>query len=176
MGLRQANVYVKGLADALEIEESALVELLAKNRSGGFARVWEINDEDKYATCRLSTNRKDGDNFIPDFSDGFVRFIGSAYEKIKDVEIPVNAHGKSMGVPIQILSCEATTFFSEKTESTYHNYAVFAFDFVEAKSSNKKSSKTSTKKTAKSEKATKTSKAKKKTEPEEVEDGDDLPF
>lgn len=178
MGLRQANIYTKGLAEALEMKESDLIELLAQYRVGGYARVWEIEDKGNYATCRVSTNRKDGDKFIPDFSDGFVSFVGSAYEKIKDVEIPENKNGKPVGVSIQITSVEATTRYIEKKNSTYHNYAVFAFEFVENKSDEKKSTKSaksSAKRTTKTSKS-KASKAKTDDGFQEMPLDDDLPF
>lgn len=184
MGFRQANIYIEGLAKALEIDEDTLLSALAENRSGGYARVWEINDEGNFAKCRLSTSKKDGKKFIPDFSEGFVSFVGNAYEKIKDLEIPENSNGKSLGISIQITSCEATTFYSEKKGETYHNYAVFAFEFVEEKSDDKKSSgKSKSSKNASTKKTTKSTRTKEKAEPEDETDGfqpmlldEDLPF
>jgi hypothetical protein len=181
MGFRQANIYIKGLADALGIDENVLSDALAKNRTGGYARIWEIEDKESYAECRLSTSRKaaDGKNWIPDFQDGFIRFVGNAYEKVMGLSIPTDSKGKTLGLPIQITSCEATTYFSSKTEKTYHNYAIFAFELVEenAKSNKSASESKSTKKTAKAEKTTKTKKQMTpETEPDEESGEDDLPF
>lgn len=179
MGFRQANIYITKLSEILNIEEAILMDAISQSRTGGYARVWEINDEENYATCRLSTSRKvDKKNFVPDFQDGFIRFVGNAYEKIKDIEIPTNSKGDSIGIPIQITSCEATTFYSEKTKKTYHNYAVFAFDFIENDSNGDKKSKETTKKTAKSEKKTRSKSKKTKDEDasEQAESDEDLPF
>ena len=179
MGFRQANIYIKKLSEQLNIDEVVLTDAIAKSRTGGYARIWECNDKDSYAECRLSTSRKvDKKNFVPDFQDGFIRFVGNAYEKIKDIEIPTNSKGDTIGVPIQITSCEATTFYSEKTKKTYHNYAVFAFEFIDNDSSGDKKSKETTKKTAKTEKKTR-SKSKKTSdedESEQAESDEDLPF
>lgn len=132
---------------------------------GGFARVWSVEDKGNYSICKISTSkkRKDGDGYDTDFQDGFVRFIGSAHEKIKSMNVT------DKGVAIQITSCEVTTPYNAETKKGYTNYAVFAFNEPEGSGgdSGKKKS------TAKTSKA----KTKAKTDPvPDEESEDDLPF
>lgn len=127
---------------------------------GGFARVWSVEDKGNYSVCKVSTSkkRKDGSGYDTDFQDGFVRFIGSAHEKISSMTIG------EKGVPIQITACEVTTPFNPETKKGYTNYAIFAFDEVESNNSG-----AAKKSTAKASKKAKTE--------EPVDDTEDeLPF
>lgn len=129
---------------------------------GGFARVWSVEDKGNYSICKISTSkkRKDGDGYDTDFQDGFVRFIGSAHEKIKSMNVT------DKGVAIQITSCEVTTPYDTEKKKGFVNYAVFAFNEPDGNDSSKKS-------TAKASK----SKTKAKAAPATDEDADsELPF
>lgn len=133
---------------------------------GGFARVWSVDNKGNYSVCKLSTSkkRKDGDGYDTDFQDGFVRFIGSAHEKINSMNVT------EKGVSIQITACEVTTPYDTEKKKGFVNYAVFAFDVPEGNGSG--STSTAKKSTAKTSTKTKT----KKEEPAEEADEDSLPF
>lgn len=143
---------------------------------GGFARIWSVEDKGNYSTAKVSTSRKrkdaDGNDYWEtDFQDGFVRLIGSAHTKAKELDIPVNDNGESKGVAIQITSCEVTMQYNAEKKKNYTNYAIFAFDIPDGNGGTKSSNikKTAAKTTKKSTK----SKTKKEAP---VEDDDDLPF
>ena len=131
---------------------------------GGYARVWEVENKGNYSVVKLNTSKKNKEgSYETDFQDGFVRFIGTAHEKIKDVSLT------KKGVGIQIKSCDVTNTYDPEKKKTYINYLVFAFDFTDSEAEPKKDSK----KPAKA--------AKKTTRPKEEEDevnidDDDLPF
>lgn len=130
---------------------------------GGYARLWSIEDKGNYSVGKISTSkkRKDGEGYETDFQDGFVRFIGSAHEKAKSIDLP------EKGITIQITSFEVTTPIDANTKKKYTNYAVFAFDIPDNNGNSN-----STKKSA-----AKTSKANtKKAAEEETPQDDDLPF
>lgn len=91
---------------------------------GGYARIWSIEDKGNYSLAKISTSKKHKgtDNYETDFQDGFVRLIGSAHEKAKDITVP------EKGISIQIKSCEVTTPYNAEKKRSYTNYAIFAFD------------------------------------------------
>lgn len=59
---------------------------------GQLVKVWSVDTEasEKYAVCSVSASQKnrDGDGYQVNFSNKFVRFIGPANTKIRELEIP----------------------------------------------------------------------------------------
>ncbi len=140
---------------------------------GGYARIWTIEDKGNYSIGKVSTSKKkkDESGYETDFQDGFVRFVGSAHEKVKGLDIPNNKDGNPVGVGIQISSCDVTTPYDAEKKKSYTNYVIFAFDFTDSNTnSTAPAAKSSKKSTAKA-----SSKAKKQVE-ETNEEDDDLPF
>lgn len=137
--------------------------MMDREGKGGFARVWKVEDKGKYSEVQLSTSKKNKDGtYETDFQDGFVRFIGAAHNKIKDVDIP------EKGLTIQITLNDTTTNYSQKTKTKYVNYVVFDFEVYDGSSGSTKSE-TNTKTTTKV-----ATKKKEKTVVEDTEE--DLPF
>ena len=136
---------------------------------GGYARVWSVENKGNYSVGKVSTSKKkkDESGYETDFQDGFVRFVGSAHEKVCNLDIPTNKDGNSLGVGIQITSCDVTTPYDAEKKKTYTNYVIFAFDLADG-------SATTTEKSSKKS-ASKASKAKKQVEESDEEDSD-LPF
>ena len=85
---------------------------------GGYARLWSIEDKGNYSVGKISTSkkRKDGEGYETDFQDGFVRFIGSAHEKAKTINLT------EKGITIQITSFEVTTPYDVNSKKKYTNY------------------------------------------------------
>ena len=133
---------------------------------GGFARIWSIEDKGNYSIAKISTSKKNDGGYETDFQDGFVRFIGAAHDKAKELKIT------EKGVLIQITSCEVTTPYNSETKKGYVNYAVFSFDIPD--SGNKKNTVTAKKDTKSTAKPT-SKKPKNEVDEDECED-DDLPF
>lgn len=94
---------------------------------GGFARIFKVEDKGKYAQVSLATSKKkqnaEGDaiTYETDFQDGFVRFIGAAYEEVMKLKIG------EKGTTIQITSCEVTNHYDPTKKVTYTNYCVYSF-------------------------------------------------
>lgn len=168
MGLRQCDINKKKLAEILGLDAETIDSALKESRAGGFARIWSVEDKGNYAVAKVSTSkkRKDNSGYDQDFQDGFVRLIGSAHEKAKEIVIPTNSDGIPLGVTIQITSCESTTPYDAVTKKGYNNYAIFAFDIPDGSDAAPTTGKKSTAKTSKAKKAA----------PVEDETDDDLPF
>lgn len=82
-----------------------------------YLKVWKIKDvKDKYVEAQCSTSKKIADGqYETDFS-GFVRFVGHAFNKVKNM---------SEGDSFKILQCGVTTQFVKEKNTTYTNYVVF---------------------------------------------------
>ena len=149
-------------------------------RQGAFARVWSVNDEGKYSTVNLSISRKNKEtgNYDIEFTDGYVRFIGTAHESIKELDLPTRDEFDAKihkGATIKISSCDVNTHYDSKTKKSYTNYLVFGFEIPEdnfsgnnKQSGNAKGGKSATKGKLKT-------KASPKVEDNEEED-EDYPF
>ena len=93
--------------------------------TGNYAKVWASEDKGKYSVVELSTSKKNKETgeYATDFSSKFVRFVGTAHERLKDLD----ANGR-----IKLGNCDVTT--SKAEDGRYFtNFTVFSFDNVEAK-------------------------------------------
>lgn len=139
-------------------------------KRGGWAKIWEVtSDKGNYATARVTTWKalKDEEGnatgeFSNDFSDGYVRFVGSAYKKLKGLDILPKG-----GITIQITSCDVTTYYNPETKTTKVNYVIFAFNVPDSSNGAHKTTNKNTNKSIKS---------KPKKEVPVDDDDDDLPF
>ncbi len=97
-------------------------------RQGAYARVWSMDDKGKFCTCRMSISRKNKNtgSYDTEFQDGFVRFVGSAYNMIKGIPI------SEKGVNIRLSSCDVTNYF-ERNGKKYFNpqFTVFGFELAD---------------------------------------------
>lgn len=92
--------------------------------NNSYATIWSIEDKEKYSDGRITTSRKDQNgNYKTDFS-GFVRFVGDAYEKSKDLSERSRIH---------ILNCGVGNSYDKEKNVTYWNPIVFDFEHVESK-------------------------------------------
>ena len=98
-------------------------------REGAFATIWEITDEKKYASVKLSISRKDKESgeYKKDFS-GIVRFIGNAYKTVKN---------RDPETRIKLGACDVTNHYDKEKERLYTNYAVFECEVLQAQKKNK---------------------------------------
>lgn len=168
-------------------------------KRGGYAKIWsyydvtngatiELSDGKKmelspgnYSIVRLTTwKKKKGLNsteglpwnevYEVDFQDGFVKLIGSANAKAKELGFDTMSFDK--GYTIQITSCEVTTTYNAQKKKSYTNYAIFAFDVPQSQENN-------TKKPTKKTQKTKSEKTKSKSPivlDDDLMDDEDLPF
>jgi len=127
MAFCSANIYVKGLANDLGMNEKELSALIAKNRSGGFARIWAVTDRGEFSTVELSTSVKRVDesgkaHYETDMNNKFVTLSGQAHEAIKGVEIPEN------GLTVRLLATGVKTPYDAEKKVGYTNFHVYALE------------------------------------------------
>lgn len=148
-------------------------------RQGAFARIWSVNDEGKYSTANVSVSRKNKETnkYDIEFSDRYVRLVGSAHEAAKELKLPTRGEFDpryDKGVSVKISSCDVTNNYDARTEKLYTNYVIFGFEIPDNNNDDSK-----TKNTEKTQKTT-GNKSKTKTinkrETVELEDEDELPF
>lgn len=94
-----------------------------------FAKVWEVEDKGNYHVVSLSTSKKDKNTgkYETDFSNKFVRFIGTAHTMATNLKA---------GDTIKIGSCEVTNKYDKEKNTTYTNYLVYSFEIEGSNSSN----------------------------------------
>ena len=90
-----------------------------------YAKVWKIyppeKKDQKYTKVQLSTSRKQKDgSYNTDFS-GYVRLVGQAFEKSKELEAQDS---------IKILKCGVTTSYDKANNKNYETFVVFDFEFA----------------------------------------------
>lgn len=100
-------------------------------RQGAYARVWSMDDKGKFCTCRMSISRKNKKtgSYDTEFQDGYVRFVGTAYNMIKAIPI------SDKGLNIKLASCDVTNYF-ERNGKKYFNpqFTVFGFELADGES------------------------------------------
>ena len=86
-----------------------------------FAKVWEIENKGNYHVVSLSTSKKNKatGGYETDFSNKFVRFIGTAHNEASNLKA---------GDTIKIGSCEVTNSYDKEKKTTYTNYLVYSFE------------------------------------------------
>lgn len=86
-----------------------------------FVKVWEVEDKGNYHIVSLSTSKKnkETDKYETDFSNKFVRFIGTAHNLAANLKV---------GDVIKLGSCEVTNKYDKDKNTTYTNYLVYSFE------------------------------------------------
>ena len=86
-----------------------------------FVNVWEVENKGNYHIVSLSTSKKNKDTneYETDFSNKFVRFIGTAHTLAADLK---------KGDTIKLGSCEVTNKYDKEKNTTYTNYLVYSFE------------------------------------------------
>ena len=93
--------------------------------NNNYAKVWKIfpkeKKEQRYTVVQLSTSRKDKKTkeYSTDFS-GYVRMVGTAEEKSKELE----AQDK-----IKLVTVGVTNSYDKAKKTTYTQYVCFDFEF-----------------------------------------------
>lgn len=154
-------------------------------RQGAFARIWSVNDEGNYSTANVSISRKnkETEKYDVEFSDGYVRLVGSAHEAAKGLGLPTREEfdpQSDKGVSVKISSCDVTNNYDTKTKKLYTNCVIFGFEIPDNNSGNSSDS-TGAKSASKGKKpASASSKAKKSASTQDYSTLDDedeqLPF
>lgn len=86
-----------------------------------FVKVWEVENKGNYHVVSLSTSKKNQQTgeYETDFSNKFVRFIGTAHAMAADLK---------KGDSIKLGSCEVTSKYDKEKNKEYTNYMVYSFE------------------------------------------------
>ena len=101
---------------------------------GKYAHVWKLEDKGNYHVAEISTSKKDKetDKYETDWSNKFVRLVGTAHQQAPKLDIAKN---------VKIGACEVTNKYDKEKNTTYTNYVIFNFDDVDGGSKESKSDK-----------------------------------
>ncbi len=152
-------------------------------REGAFARIWSVNDEGKYSTANVSISKKNKETgeYNVEFSDAYVRLVGSAHQAAKELGLPTREEfdcSSDKGVTIKISSCDVTNNYDAEKKKLYTNCVVFGFEIPDNNNGDKNSKTKSVSKGKKSAVGNKKN-TKSATKQEEIElelEDDELPF
>ena len=95
---------------------------------GNFCTVWKTENKGKYTVAEMSTSKKnkETDKYETDWSNKFVRLVGTAHEQAKNFGEREN---------LKIGSCDVTNKYDKEKNITYTNYVIFGFEDVKGNSS-----------------------------------------
>ena len=96
---------------------------------GFWAKVWDIQDKGKFTTLKIATSKKINDEWTKDF-DGYVRAIGHAHNKAKEIKV---------GDSIHVTEFELTNNYVKERNITYTNVAVFEIDEIKGSNQSQQS-------------------------------------
>ena len=90
-------------------------------KNGGFAKVWAVENKGNYSVVELSTSKKNKETseYETDFSNKFVRFIGTAHRESSKL-------GRNDS--IKLGDIEVTNKYDKEKNTTYTNYMVYSFE------------------------------------------------
>lgn len=91
--------------------------------TGKFAHIWKIENKGNYHVAEMSTSKKNKstDQYETDWTNKFVRLVGTAHQQIESIDISKN---------IKIGACEVTNKYDKEKNTTYTNYVIFGFEDV----------------------------------------------
>ena len=99
-------------------------------RQGAFIKIWDLENKGNYHVAEMSTSKKMKDRsgneitengkvkYETDWSNKFVRLVGTAHNQAKTLDISKN---------VKIESCEVTNKWDKEKKIMYTNYVIFAF-------------------------------------------------
>ena len=88
-------------------------------RVGAFATVFSANNFGKYSDANISISKKNqsADDYDTEFSNGYVRFIGAAHNKLGSLNLPTREEykaGKKNNARIKILECDVQNMYMKE--------------------------------------------------------------
>lgn len=91
---------------------------------GKFAKIWKIENKGNYHVAEMSASKKnkETDQYETDWSYKFVRLVGTAHQQVDKLDLSKN---------VKIGACEVKNNYDKEKNTTYTNYAIFAFEDVE---------------------------------------------
>lgn len=141
MGFSHARPNVQKIAEVLGVDKQALEDALKKYTFGGFAKVWAVDNKEKYSVGYVTIGRKNKESgaYETEFQDGFVRFVGRAHELVNKANLPTLEENKakrggSDGLSIKITNCDTSNFYKgENGKVSYSpHYTIFDFETPDA--------------------------------------------
>lgn len=91
---------------------------------GKYGHVWKIENKGNYHVAEMSTSKKNKqtDQYETDWTNKFVRLVGTAHNQIESMDISKN---------VRIGACEVTNKYDKEKNTTYTNYVIFGFEDVD---------------------------------------------
>lgn len=122
---------------------------------GGYAKLWSIKFNQKYADVRISISKKNKqtNEYETEFAR-YVRFIGHAFQRLCNIyptlnfvqttnqngdvicEAPKNNGGKANPPTIRLRNVDVTNKYDKDKKTEYVNCLVYEFDLVEEQKNN----------------------------------------
>jgi hypothetical protein len=98
-------------------------------KNGGYAKVWAVEDKGNYSVVELSSSKKNKETggYDTDFSNKFVRFIGTAHKESSKL---------SRNDSIKLGDIEVTNKYDKEKNTTYTNYMVYSFEKSDGRGDN----------------------------------------
>lgn len=90
-------------------------------RVGAFATVFSANNLGKYSDANISISKKNQstDDYDTEFSNGYVRFIGAAHNKLGSLNLPTREEykaGKKNNARIKIIECDVQNMYMKEED------------------------------------------------------------
>lgn len=98
-------------------------------KQGAFAKVWKVEDKGNYHVAQMSTSKKNKqtDQYETDFSNNFVRLIGTAHTQAATLKD---------GDRIKIGNCDVSNKYDKEKQKEYTNYCIFSYEMADGNSAN----------------------------------------
>lgn len=151
-------------------------------RQGAYARIWSVDDMGNYSVANVSVSRKNKETgeYNVEFSDGYVRLVGTAHTAAQELGLPTAEEfdpSVHKGVSIRVSSCDVTNKYDNEKKKLYTNCVIFGFEIPDNNFGNTSGNATSSKSTKKTKgKSVVKTKAKAASVAEEDDSEDELPF
>lgn len=89
--------------------------------TNSYAHIWNMEDKGNYHVAEMSISRKnkETDKYETEWSNKFVRLVGTAHEQAKTLDTSKN---------VKIGRCDVTNNYSKEKNTTYTNYVIFNFE------------------------------------------------
>lgn len=97
--------------------------------TGSYTHIWKLEDKGNYHVAQMSTSKKNNETgeYEKDWSDNFVRLVGTAHNQAKTLDISKN---------VRIGRCGVSNNYNKEKNITYTNYVIFNFEDENSSSGN----------------------------------------
>ena len=93
-------------------------------RPGAYAKIWSVDPHDNYTVGNLSISKKkqDGEGYVTEFQNNYVKFVKQAHPALSGVEIPKN------GLSVQLVATDVFNKYDAEKKAVYTDYIVYEIE------------------------------------------------